>query len=259
MPTEPLATGYFGKVPSHGDFISNGLPRSFIDPWDTWLQESISYSRMQLDDNWLNYYLTSPIYRFVLSPGICGEQAWLGILMPSVDRIGRYYPMTLSLSSAQQINPFTTLQHNDAQFARLESLALYCLQEDFTLQEFNRRLQELPPPDLPDYSDTEVTEPCIDQPALNNAWRRPLESVAALPELLPVFLDHILKEQCFAYSLWWTQGSELVRPSLLICEGLPPYAGMAAMLDGNWQQWGWDGRHFPLLPISPQEEAPEHE
>jgi type VI secretion system protein ImpM len=28
------ATGFYGKVPTHADFIRHNLPRSFIEPWD---------------------------------------------------------------------------------------------------------------------------------------------------------------------------------------------------------------------------------
>ena len=91
----PLVPGLYGKIPSLGDFVSRRLPRSFISPWETWLQEVITNSREQLGELWLDHYLTCPLWRFVLSPGICGEQAWGGVLMPSVDRVGRYYPFTL--------------------------------------------------------------------------------------------------------------------------------------------------------------------
>jgi type VI secretion system protein ImpM len=111
MFTESINTlGYYGKVPTHGDFVSKGLPRSFIDPWDQWLQEAILASRQQLGDQWLDYFLTSPLYHFALSPGICGDNGWLGILMPSVDKVGRYYPMTISLMINEAINPFVALQ-----------------------------------------------------------------------------------------------------------------------------------------------------
>ena len=35
---DDLSIGFFGKLPSHGDFLSRRLPRSFVDPWDSWLQ-----------------------------------------------------------------------------------------------------------------------------------------------------------------------------------------------------------------------------
>jgi type VI secretion system protein ImpM len=122
MPTEFIEPGYYGKVPAHGDFVSRGLPRSFIDPWDSWLQEAINTSRQQLADSWLNYYLTSPLYRFVLSPGICGQHSWQGVLMPSVDKIGRYFPLTVGLIDKQNINPFIVLQTRNNWFASVEKL-----------------------------------------------------------------------------------------------------------------------------------------
>ena len=88
--------GFFGKLPKHGDFLSRRLPRAFTDPWDRWLQNAIADSREQMAEDWLNIYLTSPIWRFALSPGLCGDNAWAGVLMPSVDRVGRYFPLTLA-------------------------------------------------------------------------------------------------------------------------------------------------------------------
>ena len=41
-----------------------------------------------------------------------------------------------------------------------------------------------------------------------------------------------------AYTLWWTEGSEDIMPSLLVCSGLPPAEGFAALLDGRWQEAG---------------------
>ena len=32
--------GFYGKTPRHGDFIKRRLPRSFVDPWDDWLQRA---------------------------------------------------------------------------------------------------------------------------------------------------------------------------------------------------------------------------
>ena len=85
----PPITGFFGKLPGRGDFIGRHLPKSFLDPWDTWLQQAIAQSHIQLGGLWRECYCTSPIWRFALSPGLCGPAVYTGILMPSVDRVGR--------------------------------------------------------------------------------------------------------------------------------------------------------------------------
>ena len=88
--------GIFGKIPAHGDFIERQLPRSFLTPWDEWLQRGIASSKELLGNQWLEIYLTSPIWHFCASPGVIDEKAWAGILMPSVDSVGRYFPLTVA-------------------------------------------------------------------------------------------------------------------------------------------------------------------
>lgn len=254
MTSEIIKTGYFGKVPTHGDFVSYGLPTRFIQPWDAWLQQAILSGRQQLGDKeWLNYYLTSPLYRFVLTPGICGNDSWSGIIMPSVDQVGRYYPMTLSSKNTGDNNPFVVLRQNQQWFSNLETLALSCLQDDFSLEQFNTNLSEVVSVADQEYS---VTEPVPDQPmmeTISHAYYHPLNSLDSMDEVFPNFIDQLLKEHCFAYSVWWTQGSEHVSPALLVCEGLPPFAGIAAMFDGNWKKWGWGDSHHYSFPYKQAE------
>jgi type VI secretion system protein ImpM len=88
--------GLFGKLPSRGDFVQLGLPGSFVRPWDAWLQQVMAGSQQCMGDAWLPAYLESPVWRFVLPGGMCGAGAVLGLLMPSVDRVGRYFPLTLA-------------------------------------------------------------------------------------------------------------------------------------------------------------------
>ena len=72
-------TGLFGKLPAHGDFIYRDLPARFINVWDQWLQGYIGTSREKLGDQWLDVYMTSPIWRFALSEGAVDENAWAGM------------------------------------------------------------------------------------------------------------------------------------------------------------------------------------
>ena len=66
-----MGPGYFGKFPSHGDFITRRLPRDgFLDIWDSWLQNALATSREQLGEAWLPTYLTSPLWRFALAAGV---------------------------------------------------------------------------------------------------------------------------------------------------------------------------------------------
>jgi type VI secretion system protein ImpM len=102
-PGVTLAFGFYGKLPARGDFVRVGLPRDFTDPWDAWLGSVIAGSRSLLGEAWLPAFLQAPVWRFTLPPGMCGTQAALGLLLPSVDRAGRYFPLTFAALSPHPI------------------------------------------------------------------------------------------------------------------------------------------------------------
>ena len=98
MPGDVIV-GFYGKLPARGDFVRAGLPRDFIDPWDGWLQSVMAGSRALMGDAWLPAFLEAPVWRFTLPPGMCGAQAAFGLMLPSVDRAGRYFPLTFAVLS----------------------------------------------------------------------------------------------------------------------------------------------------------------
>jgi type VI secretion system protein ImpM len=222
--------GIYGKLPSNGDFVTRRLPAAFVDPWDQWLRESISDSRDRLGDRWLDVYLTSPVWRFALSAGAAGQEAWAGLLMPSVDRVGRYFPLTLACPLSAGGAPTEVMAEARAWYDAAEKLLLSCLEDDLDLLGVDRQVQALGAPRCTRGQGLRV-------PTLASASRMSLpEDLAAV---CPAVLNQALSELFFAYSLWWSQGSDCVEPSLLLCQGLPPSRGFAAMLAGEWPASGW--------------------
>ncbi|MGH7152936.1 MAG: type VI secretion system-associated protein TagF, partial [Acetobacteraceae bacterium] len=49
--------------------------------------------------DWLPAWLEAPVWRFSLAPAICGARSAIGLMLPSVDRAGRYFPLTLAAIS----------------------------------------------------------------------------------------------------------------------------------------------------------------
>src|SRR5271166_6996759 len=84
----------FGKLAAKRDFIALFAPRDFLNAWEPWMQSCVSTSRDRLGDFWLRSYLTAPIWRFWLGADICGATV-VGALMPSLDGMGRYYPLAV--------------------------------------------------------------------------------------------------------------------------------------------------------------------
>ncbi|WP_372528563.1 type VI secretion system-associated protein TagF [Piscinibacter sp.] len=93
--------GWFGKMPNLGDFVSRRLPDDFIRDWDDWLQHGLANARTELGADWLARYLVAPVRRFWLAPGVLGHAGWAGVLMPSVDSVGRHFPLTIAAAIGQ--------------------------------------------------------------------------------------------------------------------------------------------------------------
>lgn len=233
--------GFYGKVPIIGDFISRRLPSHFVRPWDEWLQVALARSREQLRSEWLDIYLTSPIWRFILSPGTCGTEACAGVLMPSVDRVGRYFPLTLA-AFIRQKELLPRLFFVGAEwFGKLESLALSVLEEEFDLEQFDRDLQNqvleafLPPDETSGSGDEQrqVDSQAETQKLSQNKVEAAGKTGQAFANL-NACLASMFKPD---YSIWCTSGSEMVKPSLLVFDGLPPPASFTEFLAGPKGTW----------------------
>ncbi|ATA52299.1 type VI secretion system-associated protein TagF [Variovorax boronicumulans] len=88
--------GWFGKLPGMGDFAHRRLPEAFRSVWDPWLQRGLARLRDRHAD-WTAHYLEAPVWCFALGAQVVGERGWMGVLMPSVDGVGRYFPFTLAV------------------------------------------------------------------------------------------------------------------------------------------------------------------
>jgi type VI secretion system protein ImpM len=88
--------GWFGKIPALGDFVTRRLPAAFVEPWDAWLSAELVEAQLALADAWLDTYRQAPIWRFALMPGVIDRSPWCGAWIPSRDRVGRQFPLTIA-------------------------------------------------------------------------------------------------------------------------------------------------------------------
>lgn len=227
--------GFFGKLPSHGDFIDRGLPRAFISRWDQWLQGVFASSRQHLGAAWLDYYLSAPLWRFVLTPGVCGPAGWQGLIMPSVDRANRHFPLTIARPRDSADCTLAMLLDHAAWFHRCEEVALGALDPTVDADTLFARLQAITPA-APAPHRTPCPSPAADD-AL--AWQFALPPQPVAQTLAYSLTEALLRHTGIPYSLWWSEGSQVIDRSLLIHRGLPTNHDFTALLDGRWVQWGW--------------------
>lgn len=138
-----MGVGLFGKLPAKRDFIEYSIDRAVMEKWDPWLQQAVATSRERLGQDWLDIYLQSPIWRFWLGPGICGKPV-IGALMPSVDGVGRYFPLSLVWTGDGDIPP-PELDEQTGWFAAAEEVLLGALAEGVRYESVQAALKSLPP------------------------------------------------------------------------------------------------------------------
>ena len=134
--------GFYGKLPSEGDFVTRRLPWEFTSVWDDWLQQGMQASREALGERWLALYLSAPIWRFQVAPGVCGPIGWRGLFFASVDRVGRYFPLTLAFVDAGP--PALAALSGDAEaWMTVEDAALAGLAPTLPVADFDRMMESL--------------------------------------------------------------------------------------------------------------------
>ena len=139
--------GWYGKLPALGDFASRRLSPGFVEIWDAWLQRGLAASQSELGADWLERYLTSLVWHFVLHPGVVGNEAWAGIVMSSVDRVGRYFPLTIC-AAIDAPGDSVGWDKLESWLDALEVAARSVLDVDAELDTFEGTLTGLPLPDL---------------------------------------------------------------------------------------------------------------
>ena len=216
--------GWHGKLPSLGDFASRRLSPEFLATWDSWLASGLLQLRERDPAGWLDAYLANPTRRFLLMPGVlpgrAGQQAWAGVLMPSVDRVGRYFPFTLAQPTTL---PASIAQMQSLWFwlGRLDELAADALHDDWTVDRLEAELARMGGPGN------------APLPGLQRLPGLPQGAGAAVSVALPAGLDISQLIGIEAQALWqqraqglayWYAATDLQAPSLCISRGLPASA-----------------------------------
>ena len=94
----PSTPWLFGKLPAHGDFLGRGLPGDLRERLDNWLSTELAGARTRFADEFESRYFSAPPWHFV-DRDPAGQ--WTGgALCPSVDAVGRKFPILLATPAA---------------------------------------------------------------------------------------------------------------------------------------------------------------
>lgn len=215
-----LSAGWYGKMPGTGDFIARRLPASFSEPWDRWLQAAMAGSRERLGRRWRDAFLSMPAWRFVLAPELVSSNAWAGLMVPSVDAVGRYFPLTVaSALPSAGVDLVGTLQSAARWFDEIEAIALSALAPGADAADIDAAILRRP-------FRTDWLDAVPDGDAT-------IPGQAAIPQLW------VATDGGAPCAAWLAEESEVFGRSMLLSERLPGSAQYCAMMDGHWLEHGW--------------------
>ncbi len=89
----------WGKLPAHGDFVCRGLDGEARDALDHWLSADLQAAREVIGDTFETIYDEAPPWRFRWQDG----EGWTaGAMAPSMDKVGRRYPVLIGQSGLDE-------------------------------------------------------------------------------------------------------------------------------------------------------------
>lgn len=212
--------GFYGKLPCHGDFLHHRLPRELVDSWDHWVRNSINLSQQQLgEDLWMDRYLITPIWRLYLSAGVCGQKAWIGLMMPSVDSVGRIFPMLVANEIPPTLEPCELLVEAEAWLDATEETLLNALEKTLDPDTFERSLIPLA---LPERLPVTPVKP------IGGGWYLP--EIAQGAAWCQRIVAGALADSGAGLSLWWQQPDDFDGGGCYCFRGLPPEVEFTRLL-----------------------------
>ncbi|WDE02876.1 type VI secretion system-associated protein TagF [Thalassomonas viridans] len=221
--------GFYGKLPAFGDFIRRNITPVFVDRWDNWLMRAMENASWQLQDSWQQLYLQAPVWRFYLSEGVLDENAFLGITMPSVDRVGRLYPFTLVVELEGQDNPLLLLTGLETELLRLEDFIIALLDEKAIDPEhlLEQVVQEISPA----LTGQMMPRACLSPLTASEMFSCELTGLQDLDTAVSAMACYFIRQQTLKYSFWWSCGSQRRAPQFRVFDNMPPPEAYISFLE----------------------------
>lgn len=219
------SAGLYGKCPAIADFVWRGLPRSFVDPWVRFLTPLLDQGGRVFGADWPQVFLTGPLWRFVLTPRLCGGGAWAGVLAGSLDRVGRHFPLTLACPLPADVD-MARLTRRWAGFTALETLALGLLDQTLTLEEVLPPLAHLPTSMPMGMPDARLMAPSGE---VAGWWLAGPADELTAEAVEAGLLQAVVAGAMPRASLWWQHGWNDLPAASLFFAGLPPPSAASAL------------------------------
>lgn len=206
--------GVFGKLPARGDFLARGLPAEFGEAWHGWLVRGLGAARAVLGARLAEVWRMAPAWRFLLAAGLAGPRVAAGVMVPSIDRVGRAFPLTLVRLADGPLEPAALLA-GPPWLDRLEAAARAALDPALDLEAWLGELDRIG----------------AQEPAPARPPPLPLRLEGEPAALAPAIAALFAARGGHGLALFWSAGSPFVAAGALASLGLPEGRDFVRLLE----------------------------
>lgn len=164
------AVGWYGKLPSAGDFLQRRFPEVLTNQWSHWFQVGLlNWQKANERQEVSRHFSQAPVWNFVVPPMLGSQLVQMGCLMPGSDSVGRQYPLCAQRFFSPQEWSAQRLAGAGEWYRQLGHSLHHAVRNGFSAEQLDYALLSLPALNEPDeaasseildvigYDDTECT------------------------------------------------------------------------------------------------------
>lgn len=231
-----IAHGFFGKLPSRGDFVGRGWANTANDALDKLLQVALERV-LSATDIGKQVIARAPDVILSIRPGIVAKEGFVLAVVPSEDRVGRVFPLCAGVQW-DAVSPGWQMAWPSAHYGQALAACLHRnIENEAAPDTLLREIQALG--DLGKYGPTfasavgDETVPRLPAEVKTLHVEGPLSNMSVANQSLCVALS----ESSDLLALCLDYAGEV--RDFAICRRLASPGALAALFDGLWDANGW--------------------
>lgn len=154
---ENTELGWYGKLPSTGDFLQRRLPEAMVNSWSNWFQLGLSHWHHHSERN-AELFSRAPVWNFALPATLGVQRVQIGCLLASRDRVGRVWPLLAVQSVPVSLWHPAQLAVSGDWFSHLGQTLHRAVSTNVTPDALSQALLSLPPLSLPDTGRSDIMD-----------------------------------------------------------------------------------------------------
>lgn len=167
--------GWYGKLPSAGDFLQRRFPETIRNQWENWFQVGLHHWQSATERQEISRpFAEAPVWNFVVPPMLGSQVVQMGCLLPARDSVGRQYPLIAQRFFSPRNWTSQRLAGAGEWYQRLGTMLLTAVRDGLSAEQLDHSLLALPGLDEVDAAPSAELVPDISgqQPECTLSWKQ---------------------------------------------------------------------------------------